>query len=175
VTAGNDVDLVTVRLIRIPLAVQMRSSQHFDELMREFTLITLDEAGDQVSASARPVPLRLRDLVEELTQEFGSFTTAVIQERDAAIARGDPEIDLTYHVPPAVADASRRLGDLLDEVDEFCRAGEHLITLETPPECKAFRRWYLGEFIEQVEQGREPRLWQDYVAERHPDEDWSRS
>ena len=173
---GDATELVTVRLPRIPLPVQMRSSQHFDELMREFTLISLDiNRGSDSESSARPVPVRLLDLVEELTTDFSGFVANVTEERDQAIARGDAEIDLTYRIPPAAAAACRRLCDLLEEVDEYCRSGQHLITLETPPESVAFRRWYLGEFIEQVEKGHEPQLWQDYVAANHPDADWARS
>jgi hypothetical protein len=52
---------------------------------------------------------------------------------------------------------------MLDEVDEFCRQGKHLLTLATPPELVAYRRWYLGEFIAQLA-GRPATPWPDYAA-----------
>ncbi|MDP9441273.1 MAG: hypothetical protein M3P34_03640 [Actinomycetota bacterium] len=47
---------------------------------------------------------------------------------------------------------------MLDEPDEFCRSGNQLLTLATPPELLAFRRWYLREFNAQL-QGQPPLPW----------------
>jgi hypothetical protein len=144
--------------------------------MREFALITLDTERDRESTdSMRPVPERLLDVVAELTHEFAAFTTAVTAQREEAAARGDSEIDLIYHMPPSTADAVRQLEALLEEVDEFCRSGQHLITLATPPESLAFRKWYLNEFIAQMERGEPPVPWPDYVAEHHRDADWAQA
>ena len=169
-------DLITVRVLRMPMAVSARSTQHFEELMREFALITLDTERDRESTdSTRPVPERLLDVVAELTNEFAAFTTAVTAQREEAAARGDSEIDLTYHMPPSTPEAVRQLDALLEEVDDFCRSGQHLITLATPPESLAFRRWYLHEFIAQMERDEPPVPWPDYVAEHHSDADWAQA
>jgi hypothetical protein len=166
-------ELQTVHVLRMPLAESARSSQHFDELMREFALITLDTDRDrETTDSQRPVPERLLNLVAELTSEFAAFTTAVQAQREKAAARGDAEINLTYHMPPSTTDAVRQLETLLEEVDDFCRSGQHLITLATPPESLAFRQWYFREFIDQMERGQQPVPWPDYVAEHHKDADW---
>ncbi|MBA2438213.1 MAG: hypothetical protein H0V52_07665, partial [Acidimicrobiia bacterium] len=50
------------------------------------------------------------------------------------------------------------LGELLDESDEFCKKGEHLLTLTTPAEPLALRRWFLGEFVAQID-GADPTPW----------------
>ena len=169
-------ELQTVQVLRLPMAVSARSSQHFDDLMREFALITLDTDRDrETTDSQRPVPVRLLTLVAELTTEFAAFTTAVQAQREEAAARGDSEINLTYHMPPSTTDAVRQLETLLEEVDDFCRSGQHLITLATPPESLAFRRWYLRQFIEQMELGHPPVPWPDYVAEHYPDADWAQA
>ena len=169
-------ELQTVHVRRMPMAVSARSSQHFEELMREFALITLDTDRDrETTDSQRPVPERLLTLVAELTSEFAAFTTAVQAQREEAAARGDSEIDLTYHMPPATADAVRQLEALLEEVDEFCQSGQHLITLATPPESLAFRQWYFREFIEQMERDQPPVPWPDYVAEHYKDADWAQA
>lgn len=142
-------DLVTVRILGLPLDVLQRSSEHTDELLREFALIR-EEGSDQV-------PARLLALVEELRGRFGSFSEVARLATDAALERGDETIDLTYEVPQAVAAAARQLGALLDEADDFCRSGD-LLTLATRPEGVAFRRWYLAEFERQVD-GHPPRPW----------------
>ena len=177
VTPDNSADdLKTVRLLQVPLAAQVRSTQHFDELIREFALISMDTDRARPSTdTARPVPVRLLALVDELNASYATFTAAVTAERDEAVARGETEIDLTYDLPASVVAACHELGTLLDEVDDYCRSGQHLITLATSPESLALRKWYLGEFPAQIEEGRAPLAWPDYVADHHPDADWSQS
>lgn len=101
-------------------------------------------------------------MVSALTAEYAGATGEADAERDAALAAGAESVDLTYHVPPAAAEASRALGALLDEADEFCRAGGALLTLATPPEARRFREWYLQEFVGQVA-GAAPTPWPDYA------------
>jgi hypothetical protein len=176
VTNQSSTDLRTVQVLRIPMAVSARSTQHFDELMREFALITLDTGRErETTDSTRPVPERLLALVNELTDQFAAFTAAATAQREEAAARGDTEIDLTYHMPPSTTDAVRQLNALLEEVDDFCGSGQHLITLATPPESLAFRQWYFDQFLAQMEHDLPPVPWPDYVAEHHRDADWARA
>ncbi len=146
-----------VRLIGFPLAIHRQATEHFNELMREFSLIAV---GEQHSHDPT-VPLRLLELVEALTRDFSGVTDAVDAERDAAAEAGLESIDLTYHVPLAAGEASHTLGAMLDEADEFCRSGGALLTLATPPRAKAFRDWYLQEFIGQLA-GADPIPWPEY-------------
>jgi len=146
-------DLVRVSILGMPLDVMQRSSEHSDELLREFALIR--------GESAHHVPSRLLALIEELRGRFGSFSEGPRRAMDAALARGDETIDLHYDVPPTVAAAARQLGDLLDEADEFCRSGD-LLTLATTPEGLAFRHWYLDEFERQID-GLPARPWSDHL------------
>jgi hypothetical protein len=148
-------NLVRVELRRFPLDVYLRATEHHEELMREFALLAL--AG----ADAHPLPRRLIDLMAELTARYAQTTAGPDAARDAAIERGDPEVDLVYHVPEEVRDAVLRLGDILDEADGFCRAGEHLLTLAAPPEALRFRKWYLGEFLRQLD-GHPPTPWPQF-------------
>ena len=141
--------LVTVRILGMPLDVMQRSAEHSDELLREFALIR-GEGSDHV-------PARLLALIEELRGRFGSFSEGPRRAMQDAMDRGEETIDLSYEVPPAVATAATQLRDLLDEADDFCRAGE-LLTLATQREGRAFRRWYLDEFQRQID-GHPPRPW----------------
>jgi anti-anti-sigma factor len=82
-------------------------------------------------------------------------TNAVLHARTDFVVTLVP---LEYRLPPAAADASRRLGELLDEVDDYCRARGHLLTLVPPDDAVAYRHWFLGEFIGQIG-GAEPVPW----------------
>ena len=154
-TEAPTADLVVVRIVDLPLSLYRHSAEHHDELRREFALI-LRSGGDESS-----VPARLQRLGDELERRFGAFTaqpTGILRE---AVARGDTSIDLVYEVPREAKEASMALGVLLDEADAFCLAGEHLLTLATPPGPLAFRTWFLREFVAQID-GAEPTSWEEW-------------
>jgi hypothetical protein len=140
-----------VRLVGFPLALHQRSTEHHEELMREFQLLAIDPEP------RKDVPRRLVELVADLTRSYGGLTSGTDAARDAAAARGDETVDLTYRIPAAAAEAAVRLDRMLDEADEFCRA-DQLLTLAAPPETVAFRKWYLNEFPAQVA-GASPTPW----------------
>jgi hypothetical protein len=158
------VTLHAVRLIGVPLALMDRSSEHHQELTREFQLLAIDPP---TSTPGHEVPQRLLDLIAELTGEYAGVSDAADAEREAAFARGEASIDLAFEVPAAVADACVRLDRMLDDADEFCRAGDRLLTLATPADLAALRHWYLGEFVAQVG-GAAPTPWPAYAA-AHPE------
>lgn len=141
--------LFTVRLVGLPLDIYQRASEHSDELLREFALIRED--------GSEHVPARLLRLVEELNIRFAAFTEGPRTALQAGVARGDQQIDLHYEVPGEASEAAVRLGTLLDEADDYCRSGD-LLTLATGPEAVRFRRWFLDEFVAQID-GRPPRPW----------------
>jgi len=134
----------------LPLGLWEQSQEHVDELLREFTLIT--EGEDEHPS----VPRRLLDPIAELTATYANFSSPTEQERDDAIARGEAEIDLVYRVPAGASVAIRHLGDMLDEADAYCRQGSHLLTLQTPPDQRAFRTWFLAEFLSQLAGAADP-------------------
>lgn len=150
-------DLVVVELRGLPVALYGISSEHHDGLRREFALINRG-ADDDTS-----VPTRLRRLIDELNASFGAFTTEPTGALREALRRGDETIDLAYRVPREAGQAAQELDDLLDEADAFCRAGRHLLTLATPPEPLALRRWFLGEFVAQVG-GAPPTSWAQFAG-----------
>lgn len=153
-TPATGQQLVTVTLIGIPVALHARSQAHSDELQREFRLLT-----EQVREEGRvDVPVRLLELVAALRSAYASGTTEQEDAIDAAVAEGRSTLDLTYRLPVHVADAAEALGRLFDEADEFCRNGEHLLTLATPPDVLAYRRWFLREFVRQSA-GEPPQPW----------------
>jgi hypothetical protein len=141
--------LTAVHLLALPVPLAARSQQHFDELMREFVLIA---AGHQHGHAEHEVPARLLNLVQILVERFGGVADAAGERLADAIDRGDQVIDdHVLEVSAEAGPAARALGDLIDEADEYCRRGRHLLTLATPPECVAYRRWYLGQVITQLQ------------------------
>ncbi|MGH8866493.1 MAG: hypothetical protein ACRDYU_00670 [Actinomycetes bacterium] len=150
--------LVAVRILGFPLSAYAAAAEHQAALAREFTLIAYRNGdGDR-----QAVPARLRDLVDTLTRRFSGLVDPQNAQRDQAMAEGRDSVDLEFHLPASARDACLALLALLDEADEFCRSGD-LLTLATPPDLVQFRRWYLGEFVRQVD-GEAPRRWEDHQA-----------
>jgi len=145
---------VRVELRGFPLRAWQRAEEHHEELMREFALLLLDRPAPG------SVPQRLVRLVEEVRDRYAASAEAPEAVREAALQRGDTHVDLVYEIPAAAGPQVARLLALLEEADEYCRRGEHLLTLATPPGTAAFRRWYLGEFVRQA-RGEAPLPWRE--------------
>lgn len=153
-------DLVTVRILGLPVPLLVASQEHFDELSREFLhLANADEAVRD------EVPGRLLALSDELRARFSAFTQANEQLLDEAALRGDDRIDLVYEVPAEAGPYAAQLGELLDEADRYCAAGEYLLTLTTPPAQLRYRQWYLEQFIGQIA-GAPPVSYDDWITSR---------
>lgn len=152
---SDGLPLVEVRIVGMPVNVYREASEHGDELMREFALIREQQAEDGAD-----VPHRLLRLAEELDAQYRGFTSAQQAQLREAIERQERTIDLVYRVPPDVKEACLRLNALLDEADEFCRRGQDLLTLATPPRAVAFRHWFLRQFVDQVD-GAAPSPWEE--------------
>jgi anti-anti-sigma factor len=148
----TDEPLIEVRMIGVPLDVQRMTNAHYDALMREFEFLRQSENA------AGSVPAQLLDLVDELSSRFEQFAEQPRAVLQAALESGGTSVDLVYQVPRDIDDACHVLLRLLDEADDYCLAGEHLVTLASPPEVRAYREWFLQEFIEQAN-GEPPTPW----------------
>lgn len=144
-------ELCEIHLLHLPVKVQRDAAEHHDALMRELTLV-------RASTSTGSLPQRLLSLVEELHDRFGRFSAEPRSAVESAYRLGDEYIDVTYYVPRESGDAAARLGQLLDEADEYCRRGDHLVTLAASPVTVAYRRWLLDEFVRQSA-GQPPVPW----------------
>ena len=147
--------LVEVHLHRLPIDLWTRASAHHEAIQRELEIMRGTQPEDSV-------PNRLASLIEGFDARFGSAGDPAWMELRAAADRGEETIDLTVRVPEPASVAASQLVAMLAEVDEYCRAGDHLMTLATPPELVAFREWFLDEFIRQIDGGAEPRPWDEY-------------
>jgi hypothetical protein len=152
---GDEERWVTVRVLGLPLDLHVRSAEHSADLQREFVLI---HEGMQATGEPPSVPHRFVELVDMLSARYADVGREQEDELEAAVAAGERTIDLTFYVPSHTAEACVQLGAVLDEADEYCRQGQHLLTLATPPELVEYRRWYLDEFVRQIA-GHPPRRW----------------
>ena len=141
-----------VRLHNVPLRVLAASREHYDEVMREFAMLALDETLHTDHA-----PARLTELVDILGRRYGGASARPDAEIDAALERGATTIDLIYHVPDHMADAAEQLESLMRETDEFCRQ-QQLLALERPDLFVRFSEWYLDQFRRQIA-GQPPSPW----------------
>lgn len=149
-------DAVEIRLVGFPVDLYVRYREYFTELMREFALIAL-RVPDSAELPHHDVPARLLELVDELHATYANVPQSANEERERAIQDGRSSIDLLYVAPAGLAEDMARLARLLEEADEFCRS-DRLLTLETPPEEKAFRDWYVSEVVRQA-RGAAPIPW----------------
>jgi anti-anti-sigma factor len=149
--------MVEVTLLRVPVDVWQRASAHQEAVQREFDILTADLSADSV-------PRQLAELITSLDGRFGGVGDPTWAQLQEAAESGRTEIDLVFKVPMEVAPASRELETMLDRMDEYCRSGERLLTLATPDDLVAFRRWFLGEFSRQIEDKLPPTSWPGQVS-----------
>jgi hypothetical protein len=148
----SDDTLVKIHIRGLPVELHLRAGQHYDELFREFTLLSDETVKDAV-------PTRVLAFVEQVQTRYAGFAVGNRQEIGKAVAEGREAVDLVYRLPAAVGPVCADLLRHLEEADAFCRQGE-LLTLAAPPEVAGYVAWFLGEFIEQVE-GRAPTPYRD--------------
>ncbi len=152
-------EIVVVELRGLPLDVHRRAEDQSLTLRRELALV---HAADEVGTA----PARLLWLSDRLSGQYATFGEQPESILRAALAGDGSEVDLRYEVPAHAADAAEELAAALDEVDEFCRAGD-LLTLVPSPEEQAYRHWFLGEFVAQIRHGASPTPWRPVPAD-HP-------
>lgn len=148
--AGDAADeLVTVHLLSAPLHVWQRASEHHDELMREMSLLALAPAKPELSG-------RLLELVNLLGHRYGAASTRPDDQIERGLALGLDRMDLRYDVPRSAAAAAVRMRELLDAAEAY--SGTELLTLAQPPVVADFGRWYVDQFVRQVD-GRSATPW----------------
>jgi anti-sigma regulatory factor (Ser/Thr protein kinase) len=150
--SGQSIEVVFMGL---PIDLYQRLQAHHDELLREFTLIVY---GEREGMTEGAVPDRLLAMTEEIRGRLATESAEWRARLAEAEAKGAEVIEVTAVIPAAAADSVAVLVRLLDEADAFCRAGEGLLTLATPPDLLAFRRWFLAQIVDQLT-GLAPTPW----------------
>ncbi len=134
-----------VSLGDVPTDLLLAAKTHVDNLVREFTLLTAGARSGQSSA----VPPHLAPLIEDVVHRFAEPRQTIKRQALAAASRGATHVRLELSLGVESADAGEDYLRALDEADAYCRAAR-LLTLETPPQHRLFRQWYVGELIGQL-------------------------
>src|SRR3954453_17404381 len=90
VTTGEQT--YTVRLVGVPVRVLEAGRRHHEELMHEFSLLAVQED------IADDVPKRVLYPIETLGSRYAATSEQSNTQVDAALARGDTTVDVTYEV-----------------------------------------------------------------------------
>lgn len=147
----------------LPVALFLRTQEHHDELVREFTLMAIRQSATEVGSRRGTVlPPRLRELIDILGRRVDASTSRADIDLQAAVERGDATVDLTYYVRSDVAAEFVTSTELMEDADEFCRQ-EKLLTLPRDAAMVAFSRWYNREFLRQID-GLPPTPWDGPLA-----------
>lgn len=110
-------DLVTVRLLGLPLSHHARAQQQAEAMRREFQLI-VEQAHEHVGS----VSSRLLELSRTLSPRYEGISEEQEQRIETALRAGEQQLDeLVFHVPAQAGEAAAQLGAVLDEADDFCR------------------------------------------------------
>lgn len=141
--------LVHVSLGEVPTALLVAAKRHVDNLLREFVLAT---GGDE-SGTTSPLPRPLAELMERVVHNFSEARETIKRQATASARAGERRTTLELDLPLTAATAGADYLAALDEVDAYCRANR-LLTVETPPQHRIFRQWYVGEIIQQLRAGR---------------------
>lgn len=135
----------TVHLGDVPTDLLLAAKAHVDNLVREFCLASAGAASGETAT----LPDQLARLVERVVHQFADARQSIKRQALAAAARGAPRTTLTLELPASAADAGEEYLAALDEADSYARAAR-LLTLESPPQHRIFRRWYVESLIAQL-------------------------
>ena len=141
---GDGAARLHVELGDVPTALLLAAKGHVDNVVREFALAA---AGASTGVTGG-MPLHLADLLDAV-DAFAEARLAVKRQALEAVSRGEPTTRLALDLSPDAAAAAERYLHALDEVDAYCRA-MRMLTLETPPQHRVFRHWYIGELVAQL-------------------------
>lgn len=144
VPAGDE-PLHTVVLGEVPTDLLLAVKAHVDNLVREFTLA---KSGASTGATAQMSP-QIAALVDIVVNRFAGPRQALKRQAFEAAAEGHDHVQLRLRLPASTADDGEAYLRALDEADAYCRAAR-LLTLESPPQHRLFRRWYVGELMVQL-------------------------
>ncbi len=146
--------LRTVRLLNYPVRRGLRQQQYSDELLRELSLLMI---GRRYRPGEMHAPQKLIEIIDVMLSRYSAMISSASERRAAAYERGDVVMTLEYPAPPEMRAIVVAFADTMDQVDQFCAAGD-LLTLASPPELVELRRWTVSEFLRQCD-GEEPRPW----------------
>ena len=150
----SDDTTVVVRFVGAPAALMQRARLQIEAVLREFQLIEFADADSP--------PARLLELITRMRSNYAQLGLEGNRRFVVdALERNDDTVDFELPVPPDAGKAARRLMATMAETDEWCERGD-LLTLASPADQRAMRRWFFGE-IERQAAGEAPIPWSEFT------------
>lgn len=142
-------DLVTIRLLGMPVELFLHLRRHFNELGRELRLLAISDADRY------PLAVEFSETFLQVEYERRQVTGLDILDR--AMADGTPSVDLTYTAPATAPATMEHMLELLHLVYDQL-TGNVLLSTRPPDSLVDLMDWYLGEFPRQAS-GEQPTPW----------------
>jgi GAF domain-containing protein/anti-sigma regulatory factor (Ser/Thr protein kinase) len=136
----------TVSLGDVPTDLLLAAEEHMDNLGREFALAATGASSGEATA----MPADMATMVDTVLHEFSGPRQAIKVQALAAADRREERTTLTLNLPLSAIRGAEAYLEALDRADAYAR-GARILTLETPPQHRAFRRWYLETIVEQLQ------------------------
>jgi anti-sigma regulatory factor (Ser/Thr protein kinase) len=137
-----------VHLIGVPVRLLVESVRQFADLQREMQVVGLDHNGPQELVV-------LAEINQEISAHIGALRQAGADAAEAALARGEPEVDFDVNVAGGSVEAFDRLGSLIRRIGDSV-GRRHLLSGPPSAEVTAYRHWYRDEIVSQL-RGQAPR------------------
>ncbi|MGH3317583.1 MAG: ATP-binding protein, partial [Nocardioidaceae bacterium] len=134
-----------IELGEVPTDLLVAAKTHVDNVIREFVLVSSGAASGQSAA----VSQHLAGLIDTVTTRFAEARQSIKRQAMASVVAGRRRTQLVLDLPVSAIKAGSDYLAALDEVDAYARAAR-LLTLETPPQHRAFRQWYVSSLVEQL-------------------------
>jgi hypothetical protein len=159
-TDPNGGEAATIRLLGVPLELRRRVMEHSEEVLREVQLL----AAHDTDPTGREVIRRLARLRRDWPAGYRQLSADMRRQLDGATEAGQASVDVAHVADGEIVEVMTSMEALFDELEELCRSGS-LLALAAAPDCIAYRRWLLGQYIDQLA-GKAPVSWPEW-AERH--------
>jgi anti-sigma regulatory factor (Ser/Thr protein kinase) len=128
----------------VPTDLLLEAKAHIDNIVREFSLAAA--AGEDQPSE---MPEHLAHLITTVVHGFSDARDAIKRQALEAARQGQARTRLVLNLPVSAADAGEAYLAALDEADDYSRAAR-MLTLETPPDHRLFRHWYVEAVVQQL-------------------------
>lgn len=108
-------DMVSIKLVKFPIALANPAGRHYEAIQREFALIHFADEATRAS-----VPARVQELAERTRSELASGEIIERDQLTSAIERGAEYVTVDLRMPRSTGESMAALSELLVEADEFC-------------------------------------------------------
>lgn len=134
----------------VPTATFLASLQHLEDLTHELRVIASGARSGVVE-----IPVDLASTINDILARYETPQQETWRQTLDAERSGCDRVDLRIRLPPEAVDDLWRILELLENADEFARAGV-LMTMPATEEIVALRRWNCAEAERQLLHGAEP-------------------